>query len=307
MPKAPSASFSLPSLSDALASLVESAAPSVVRVESARRPVSGTVVGPDLVVSAAHAVPREGSVAVTAADGTEWEAEVLGRDPSTDLALLRLPAGAAAQPVTWAEGDAPRTGSLVVALGRPGRGIRATLGMISGVGPAWRSPGGTEIDRYIEVDGGLPPGGSGGPLLDASGAALGIDTALLVRGGTTIPASTVRHVVERLQQPGGMRRGRLGAAVQAVDLKGEQAVVAGQDRALLVLSLEDGGPAETAGLRASDLILALDGQSVAGYRDLLARLAERPDAGVSLRVLRGASVEQISVKLGSREPRAACC
>ena len=165
--------------------------------------------GDGIVVTAAHTLHRDEGLRIGTAEGTH-AATLVGLDPGTDVAVLRVD-GALPAP-KWRDGE-PRVGELVLALGRPNGGIRATLGIVSFVGGARQTAQGGRIDRWLEVDGTLPPGFSGGPLVDADGAVLGMNTSSLARGGGTVPVATLRRVVDGILAHGQVRRGWLGVEI----------------------------------------------------------------------------------------------
>ena len=286
-------------VSESLATAVERAAPAVVRVEGRRRPSSGIVWSADgHVVTAAHTIHHEEGVTVTLADGRTLPAKVVGVDHGTDVALLKVDATLTEAPRTT---EKRRVGELVVVLSRAGSGVRAGLGMVAAANGPWRTASGGRIDRWIEVDGALPPGASGGPLVDADGAVVGMNTSALARGGSTVPVETVERVVASLVAHGGVRRGWLGVAVQPVRLDEKQAATAGQERALLLVSVAAESPATAAGLQVGDVLLAFAGQAVADPRELHARLDESTvDAPVAVRLLRGGVVTEVQVTVGGR-------
>jgi S1-C subfamily serine protease len=293
----------LPSLSEALAEIADLGGRGVVRVEARRRlPASGIVWSADgLVVTAHHVVRRDDNIRVGLPDGRTVSATLVGRDPSTDLALLRAEATDLA-PAAWATPDDLRVGHIVLALGRPGRTAQATLGIVSALGDEWRTPAGGKLDRYLQTDVVMYPGFSGGPLVDAAGQVLGLNTSALLRGvSLTVPAPTVRRVVEALQAHGRMRRGFLGVGAQAVRLPESIARQVGQETGLLLVSVNPGGPAEKAGLLLGDTIVSLDDIPVRQMDDLLALLsAERVGVTVSVRLVRGGQVQEQSVVIGER-------
>jgi S1-C subfamily serine protease len=293
----------LPSLSEALAEIADLGGRGVVRVEARRRlPASGIVWSADgLVVTAHHVVRRDDNIRVGLPDGRTVSATLVGRDPSTDLALLRAEATDLA-PAAWATPDDLRVGHIVLALGRPGRTAQATLGIVSALGDEWRTPAGGKLDRYLQTDVVMYPGFSGGPLVDAAGQVLGLNTSALLRGvSLTVPAPTVRRVVEALQAYGRMRRGFLGVGAQAVRLPESIARQVGQETGLLLVSVNPGGPAEKAGLLLGDTIVSLDDIPVRQMDDLLALLsAERVGVTVSVRLVRGGQVQEQSVVIGER-------
>lgn len=286
-------------ISESLAGAVERAAAGVVRVEARRRPSSGLVWSAEgYVVTAAHTIHRSEGVTVGLADGRSLPAQFVGLDHATDVALLKVEA-ALPEPAFSEAGR--RVGELVVLLGRPGSGVRAGLGMIGSANGPWRTASGGRVDRWIEVDGSLPPGSSGGPLIDAEGAIIGMNTAALARGGSTVPVETIRRVVASLITHGGVRRGWLGVAVQPVRLDDTQAAIAGQDRALLLVSVAGESPAASAGLQVGDVILSFNGTLVADPRELHARLDESTvDSEVPVQVLRGGAVAAFALRVAGR-------
>lgn len=293
----------LSNLSEALAEMADRGGRGVVRVEARRRlPASGIVWSADgLVVTAHHIVRRDDNIQVGLPDDRAVAATLVGRDPSTDLAVLRAEA-TDLTPAVWATPDGLRVGHLVLALGRPGRTVQATLGIVSALGNEWRTPAGGKLDRYLQTDVVMYPGFSGGPLVDAAGQVLGLNTSALLRGvSLTVPAPTVRRVVEALQAHGRMRRGFLGVGAQAVRLPEAIARQVGQETGLLLVSVNPGGPAEKAGLLLGDTILSLDNHPVRQMDDLLALLtAERVGVTTSVRFVRGGQVQERSVVIGER-------
>ncbi|MBI4203368.1 MAG: trypsin-like peptidase domain-containing protein [Chloroflexi bacterium] len=294
----------LTNVSNDLAALVAAVSSGVVRVEGRRRmAASGIVWSADgLIVTTHHVLEQDEGIQVGLADGRSVAATLVGRDPTTDLALLRAQA-AGLTPLPWAEADTARVGHLVLALGRPGPSILATLGVVSALGEAWRTPLGGAMDRLIQTDAAMFPGFSGGPLVDASGRVLGPNTTAILRGlSLTIPAGTVRRVVETLLAHGRVRRGYLGIGAQPVRLPQPLAAQLGQNTGLLLVSVETGSPGAQAGLVMGDTIVALEGQPVRRLEDLLGQLnAERIGQAVALRIIRGGQVQERSVTVGSRD------
>ncbi|MEJ2734066.1 MAG: trypsin-like peptidase domain-containing protein [Anaerolineae bacterium] len=293
----------LSNLSKALAEMADRGGRGVVRVEARRRvPASGIVWSADgLVVTAHHIVRRDDNISLGLPDGQTVPATLVGRDPTTDLALLRAEA-TDLTPAAWAAPEGLRVGHIVLALGRPGRTVQATLGIVSALGDEWRTPAGGKLDRYLQTDVVMYPGFSGGPLVDAAGQVLGLNTSALLRGvSLTVPAPTVRRVTEALQANGRMRRGFLGVGAQAVRLPETVARQVGQDTGLLLVSVNPGSPAEKAGLHLGDTIVSLDNHPVRQMDDLLALLsAERVGVTTSVRIVRGGQVQEQSVVIGER-------
>jgi len=292
----------LADLSADLAKTVEAVGPSVVRIEARRRlPASGILWGDDVIVTASHVVQREENITVGLADGSTAGAALVGRDPATDVAVLRGPASGRT-PAERAGADGLRVGHLVLALARPGRTVRATLGIVSALGESWRTPEGSEVDRYLQTDAPLHPGFSGGPLVDGAGRILGLNTAGVLRGvSLTIPVATLQRVTESLLTHGRVRRGYLGIGAQPVPLRGLAAPTTGAPVGLLLISIEPGSPAERAGLFVGDILVSFDGQPVGGVDALMALLgAERIGRPVPVRLVRGGQTQDITVEVGER-------
>jgi S1-C subfamily serine protease len=293
----------LQGLSEALSEITARASAWAVRVDGRRgAPASGAVLSPDLVVAASHAVARDEELEVGLAEGETVPAELVGRDPGTDLALLRVPRGGL-QPTEWSEA-APRVGQLLLELSRPGRGPRAALGLVGRVGPEWRTPAGGRVERYLELDLALRPGLSGSLVLDASGQALGLAAGGLLRGlALALPAEAVRRVAEAILAHGGVRRGFLGVATLSVRLPAG-AREGGPGVALLLTAVEPGSPAEQAGLALGDVILSVEGTPVAHAGELLPFLeAERIGQPLLARAWRAGAVREVKLVVGARPGR----
>jgi S1-C subfamily serine protease len=294
----------LQSLSDDLANAAASAGESVVAIHARKRiPASGLVLREGVIVAAHHTIHREENIRVALPDGSRVNATLAGRDPSTDLAVLRL-AEPQGTPARFAETDDPRVGQLVLALGRPGDAVTASLGVVSAVGGEWRTWHGGRIDRFIRLDLAIYDGFSGGALVDARGRVIGLNTSGLSRSAAiAIPVSTVRRVAEQLLTGGRVRRGYLGIGLQAVRLPPSlvKARAFGRDVALLLVSVEEDGPAARAGLTLGDVILSFDGSPVGDPGELLALLSEeRIDHVITLQVLRGGEVRDVQVTVADR-------
>jgi serine protease DegQ len=288
-------------ISNALAAVVEGASRSVVRVEGRARAVSGTVFSDDgHVVAIDHTLERD-DVELGLPDGGTAKARVVGRDPGTDLALLKTD-GEGLVPATWTNLDGARVGHLVVGVYRPGRTARATLGVVAALGDAWRTRSGGKIDRYLEASLPLQPGFSGGLIVDASGKALGLSTSGLLRGVPLgIPAATVARVAEALKTGGRVRRGYLGVGSYPVALPSPLQSSLGQDSGLLVISVQQDSPASRAGLLLGDVVVAVDGQPTREPADLLSALDEdRVGREILLRVVRAGEVREMRATVAER-------
>jgi S1-C subfamily serine protease len=295
----------LAAVSRRIAALVAERSPHVVRVDGRHRgPASGVVWSADgLVLAAHHALERDEEVEIGLPGGETTAAEIVGRDPTTDLALLRAGATGLAG-VEWADAD-PAVGEILLALSRPGRSPRAALGVLARAAGEFRGAGGGRIDRYLETSLEPRPGLSGSLVVSAAGAAVGLATSGLVRGAVTvIPPSTLRRVVRALAAHGGVRRGFLGVTTFPVRLPPALSAPAGQEGALLVSAVEPESPAARAGLLLGDALLSLGGVRVSEPGDLLPLLEEeRIGEAVPLRIVRAGEVRELGVTVGARGER----
>jgi S1-C subfamily serine protease len=293
----------LQELSESVAGIVERAARWVVRVEGRRRgPSSGVVWSAEGVVATAHHVlERDEEIGVGLPDGAAVKAGVIGRDPATDVALLRVPPGALEAP-PWAEPEGRRPGELVLALSRPGRSARARLGVLHAVAGEWRAAGGARVAAHLESDIGVQLGFSGGLLLAADGRALGMNTTGLLRGAAlAVPAPTLRRVAGALLERGRVRRGFLGLGTQPVPLTPDLVEATGQAAALLVVSVQPDAPAFRAGLRLGDALLTADGAPLRHPGELLPFLDEdRVGRPLRLRMLRAGEARELTLTVGER-------
>ena len=292
----------LSELSDSLASMVERTAPSVVRVEARRRyPASGVVWSADgLIVTAHHTVEQDEGIQIGLPQGETVPAVLVARDPATDIAVLRAEA-IGLTPIEWSDGAHLKVGQLVVALARPGQTVRATMGIVSAHGSEWRTPAGGRLGRYLLAEVSMLPGFSGGPLVDASGAAAGINSSGLVRGANpTVPSADVRRVVEALVTHGRVRRGYLGVQTQLVPLLAALAERLDQPTGLLIAHVEAESPAAKAGLLQGDVIVAIDDARIQGPDSLQAALSDAAGTQITVRTVRAGEVQELSVGVGER-------
>jgi S1-C subfamily serine protease len=294
----------LSDLSQTLAAAVEFAGAGVVRVEARPRfPASGIVFSADgVIVTAHHVVEEDENIQIGLGDGRTISAKLVGRDPTTDIAVLRAQSsGLTAR--AWADLNALKVGHLSIALGRPGKTVMATLGIVSALGESWRTPGGGKLDRYLQTDVVMYPGFSGGPLIDASGNFIGMNSSALMRGvSLTIPATIIKPVVETLLTKGRIARGYLGVGAQPVRLPETLAKSLNQETGLLIVSVEPGGPADHAGLMLGDTLVAVGGDVVRHLDDLLAALSgDRVGATVPVKIVRGGQVQEVRATIGERK------
>jgi len=295
----------LQNVSNSLADTVETAGAGVVRVEARRRlPASGIVWSADgVIVTAHHIVEQDENIKIGLADGQTVSASLVGRDPTTDLAVLRSDATGLTVPTQAQLNDQDiRVGHLVLALGRPGKSVQATLGIVSALGQNWRTPGGSQLDYYLQTDVVMYPGFSGGPLVNAAGRVVGLNTSALLRGiSITVPVTGMRRVVEALLAHGRIKRGYLGVNTQPVRLPTALREQLNQETGLLLAAVEPDSPAEKGGLLLGDTIVAFAGTPVRQHDDLLAQLSpDRVDTEVPVRLVRGGQVQDITVVVGER-------
>ncbi|HEY3078809.1 MAG TPA: trypsin-like peptidase domain-containing protein [Chloroflexota bacterium] len=293
-------------LSDELAGAVETAGRSVVRVNARRRmPASGLIWSADgAIVTADHILEREEDVTVGLEDGKEIGADVVGRDPTTDLAVLRLKGGASGL-TAIRPAESFKVGSLVLAVGRPGSAASATLGVIASIGQSARTSRGGQLDGFVRTDAVLLPGFSGGALVDVSGGAVGLTTSHFGQGtGFAIRMGTVQRVAEQLLQGGRVKRGYLGVSSQPVPLPAglKEKYTLEQETALLLVGVEPNGPADRGGLLMGDLLVGLGGDPIKDTDDLQWALrSERVGQSVQARVVRGGDLREIALEVGERQ------
>ena len=294
----------LRSLSSELAGVVARVSPCVVRVDDGSRlTATGIIWSADgLIVTTSHGVERDENVAIVRADGSRLPVTLVGRDPDSDLALLRVNA-TGLPAVQAADAEAAQVGHLVLALARPGNaGLQATLGIIS----ARQDSQNDGQDEYLlHTDALLYPGFSGGPLVDVGGQVVGVINLLFGRGkGIALGVPIVAHTVETLLAHGRVQRGYLGVRTQLVALPASLKSALGreQERALLILQAEAGGPAEQGGLLMGDTLLALNGRPVEDVEALRQQLRSlRAGQAVALSVARGGEARELTVTLGAEE------
>src|SRR5947208_10287179 len=291
---------SLSDLSRDIAAIIDRAAPGIVRVDARRgRPATGIVWGNNLVVSADHVIEHDDAIQVSDG-GTSVKATVAGRDPGTDLALLKTD-GLTASPLARAASTEVRIGHLVLTVGRTSE-LQVSFGIVSGLSGAFRSWRGGETERLIQTTAGLLPGFSGGPLLDSDGRVIGINSWNFGRGVTrAIPIETAAKVADSLLAHGRIRRAYLGIGTQPVRLADTLRSKLSQESGLLVVTVQAGGPAAKAGLLQGDTVVPVDGDPVRQLDELFGKLRGF-DIGSTHRlgVVRAGELKDVSLAVGER-------
>jgi S1-C subfamily serine protease len=276
----------LDAYSRAVIDVVERVGPAVVRLDVAANGErrhggtgSGVIVAPDgLVLTNSHVVGNATRVSATTVDGRTLTARVVGDDPDTDLALVRVDASVTLPAAPLGNSKLLKRGQLVIAIGNPlGFESTVTTGVVSALGRSLRARSGRLIDDVIQTDAALNPGNSGGPLVSSHGEVVGINTAVIMGAQGicfAVAANTASFVVGELVRHGRVRRAYIGIAAQQFALSRRRARAAQltQESAVMVASIEPGSPAEQAGLVAGDIILALDGIAITGADDLIRAL-----------------------------------
>ncbi|HSL30660.1 MAG TPA: trypsin-like peptidase domain-containing protein [Anaerolineales bacterium] len=294
----------LTDFSNGLTAAVEKAGASTVLVDARKRyPASGIAYTEDLVLTADHVVTREEDIKVLLPEGRSLAATVAGRDPGSDLAVLRL--SEKALPPAQTSEDV-KVGQLVMALGRPGsEGTQASWGIVTSINGPTRTFRGGMLDEFIRTETTPYPGFSGGPLINTEGEVLGLNTSGLTRGSSlTIPVRVAWRVAEALSKHGSVKRGYLGVRTQPVEISetARQSLQREQEHGLLVLWLEEGGPAQTGGLLVGDILVAIDGQPVGDPDDLFAALGgDMVGKSIAVDILRGGRPESLQVTVGERK------
>lgn len=285
--------FNLSAFSDAIADVAAAAAPALASfVTHHHRTASAFHWRDGYFVSAEEAVEAGEEIELTLASGETVKAELIGRDPSTGVALLK-PASAAAGLPQLAQAGAVRPGNVAIAVGNSDGAVLAVLGTVGEVGPAWRSMRGGTIDRRINLA--INTGGrfEGGPVLDAKGGLIGMLLFGPRRRALVMPYETIERAVATLREKGHVARGYLGAGLHPIRN--------GDTKGAMVMSLDDNGPAKAAGLHVGDIVVAWNGEAVHGPRELIRKLG--PDSAgttVTLGVSSGGAERDVSITIGEK-------
>jgi S1-C subfamily serine protease len=288
----------LQTLSDSMANAVEAANHSIVQVDARRRmPATGIVYSADgLIITSHHVVESEDKIRIGLPDGKIVSATLVGRDPNSDLALLRADASGLQVP-EWAAVEQVRVGHLVLAVGRPTESPQATLGVISAL-----SHHASEQKYFAQTDVVMYPGFSGGPLLSVTGQVIGLNSSALMQGvSLTVQTPTIVHVVDTLLKHGKMRRGYLGVGIQPAKLPPTVAESLGQKSGALIVSVEANSPAEKAGLFLGDTLVMMGEHRIEDMESLLATLAHTPPGtATTAKIVRGGQIHDVPLTIGER-------
>jgi serine protease Do len=295
----------LASFSNELSDIVETISPYIVSVRARRHyPSSGFRWNPEIVVTADHTVHREEDISITLDSGKMVGATLVGRDPATDLAVLRLEASgqSGAGP---GRAETVKVGELALVVGRsPDSGANASLGIVSASSGPWRAWRGGNLDAYIRLDARLFPQSSGGAVVNVRGEVIGLASSALSRiAGLAIPISTVKRVTEKLIERGFVPRAYLGVGIQAVPLPEElrKRFSITNRSGLIVLTVEPGSPGEKAGLLTGDILIGLADVQVEETDDLQASLDSAViGTSVRLKLIRAGALQESSLIVGER-------
>lgn len=288
----------LQTLSDAMASAVEKAGNSIVQVAARRRmPASGVVWSEDgIIVTSHHVVEHEDRIKIGLPDGSTVGAALVGRDPNTDIAVLKADTKGLTT-ATCLGAEQVKVGHLVLAVGRPGDDLQATLGVISALMHKR-----DENRFFAQTDVVMYPGFSGGPLINASGEVIGLNSSALMRGvSLTVQTPTIQYVVDHLVKHGKMRRGYLGVGVQPARLPAAIAESMGQKSGALIVSVEQDSPAEKGQLFLGDTIVSLGSHKVENLEGLLGALSVTPiGSDTTVKIVRGGQIHELAITIGER-------
>jgi len=295
----------LTAFSSSLSALIETTARSAVAIEARHHMgSSGFLWKDDVIVTAAHAIRRDDEVPVVLPDGSRASAQIAGRDPDTDIAVLRVPGVSGASAPARAAAPLPRTGELVVAVGRHAPGPLALTGIVSTSAGPWKTWRGGQLDALLRLDLGAYPRSSGSLVVDTEGRLIGMLTTGLTRTApVAIPAATIARVAAELLERGSIARGYIGVSLHPVPLPATyaRALNRNQRTGVMILAVEPNGPAEKGGILVGDVIVEINTQPVGDTDDI--QIALRGSVGKELPVVvfRGGQRTEVRVTVGERK------
>lgn len=300
----PTTENTLLALSQNLADLVDRVGQSVVAVNGRRRfSSSGIHWRSGIIVTSDETIRREDDLTVTLPDNRTIPVTLVGRDPSTDVAVLKLP-DTELPTAEIGEANALRVGHLVVAVGRGrDRGLSASMGVVSTAGGSWRSMMGGVIDQFLRLDLNLYPSSTGGALVDAAGKVVGFTTSGPRGTVLAIPATTVNRVLDQILTKGRISRGYMGVGMQPVRLPDSlrQKLVLASEQGVMVVSVEPQGPSDRAGILIGDILIALDNTTVKDTRDVQGFLGSQSvGQTLTVKLIRGGELVELSLVVGER-------
>ena len=267
---------------------------------------SGVIASADgLVLTNDHVIDAADEIEVLLADGTRAPATVVGTDPETDLAVLRIPMSNLPA-IEFGNAEAAQIGDVVLAIGNPfGVGQTVTMGIISALGRT--QLGINTFENFIQTDAAINPGNSGGALVDSEGRLLGINTAIYSRTGGSlgigfaIPVSTVRQVMEQIVASGSVTRGYIGVEPQDLTPELAEAFRLPRREGAIIAGVIRGGPADRAGVRVGDILIGIEGRPVSDTASMLNQIAQlSPGSSARFQFLRDAKQVEISIRIGKR-------
>ena len=270
---------------------------------------SGFVISSDgYILTNNHVIDDANQIKIKLADGKEYDAKVVGRDPKTDLALLKAEGVSGLQPLQLGDSDSLKVGNWVVAIGSPfGLDQTVTAGIVSAKG---RVIGSGPYDNFIQTDASINPGNSGGPLLNTEGEVIGINTAIFSQSGGNvgigfaIPVNMAKEIVPQLKDKGHVTRGWLGVGIQKVTPELSKSFGLKDEKGALVSQVAKGGPADKGGIETGDVIVEFNGKKVSDSNDLPRMVASIPvGKTVPVKLLRGGNVVDREVKIGEMEQK----
>ena len=300
----------LDAYSRALTRAVDRVGPSVVRVDVRGGAGSGVIISPDgLALTNSHVVNGARSVSLTTLDGRQFTARVLGDDPDTDLALLRVEADVELPAARLGDSAKLKRGQIAIAIGNPlGFDATVTAGVVSALGRSLRSKSGRRIEDVVQTDAALNPGNSGGPLVSSAGEVIGVNTAIIMGAQGicfAVAANTAHFVAGEIARHGRVRRAYIGVAAATTPIPRRIALAQGltQTHGAQLVEIDQAGPAAQAGLLTGDLVIGLDGKPISDVAELLRTLdADKINRAVSIDFLRRS--QRLRLWIGPTERRA---